>query len=349
MGRHGAMDARVLCALWLVICHVVPRATASHSNVTASNGHSDAVWHSQGGLIEFYARENKAKKVQFQIISVSEQDTAGQTVQWTSILSTLLFGWTKVETSQSSAGAANIARVDSAMTLPIVGFSGYRGMLALNLSTMLTTGSALVSIGNGQQFQLSNNSLELLFSLDQWPFLSPSNRLTILGHLKVPGQQDKWNVSKTQGGRAKRLQWDEAILDTATEALLDGVAGTANCSATASGSNVLVSWTFPSYSQTLRYDPALYVGVKDHHVVAGDDAKDRKEVNIGVIVGATVGSLAFLGCALGAGLGFKWWAREKQRKSPVRLRFYSEMDDAELEGSKTDNNAASTPQQDTVV
>jgi hypothetical protein len=192
------------------------------------------------------------------VTSLTEYDAAGANVttidkftpkdsDWTAIETSVMYGVNVSSTSfivNLEVGAANIAVV-------------------FNLTASIFQGNATVEYGS-QNLTVPAGALKFTVDISDWPFVSPGNSLALAVSLDAKGSKGKAlgkPAKKAKGTDIKtdRVDLGESMfMDVPTYAFVDGEeVQLKNSSVVVSAGATSFEWVFPSFENTLHYDPVL--------------------------------------------------------------------------------------------
>jgi len=106
---------------------------------------------------------------------------------------------------------------------------------------------------------VDSNTLKFSIDVKNWPaFLDTANTLQYEVTVSSKGGDEDGSISNN-GTDKKRVEMDGGALDLPTIAIIDSVSQNVNVGLSTKNAKSTVSFVFPSFSQTLYYDPTMTV------------------------------------------------------------------------------------------
>ena len=132
---------------------------------------------------------------------------------------------------------------------------------SLTISAYIYSVSGYIRQAN-DSLSVPKNALKLTFGISNWPFVSKANNLTFGLQLMLDTRSSEDNEpehSELDDGRQRRMAWGGAALDVAASALVDGVLTPIATALTQNGAKTFIAFSFPSFNQSVVYDPTVSI------------------------------------------------------------------------------------------
>ena len=132
----------------------------------------------------------------------------------------------------------------------------------------------------GVKLEVPSNTLKWSSLIKNWPFASPDNRLALSVWIKNKEKADVSRISKSSDS----FDFSESCsMDIVPFAIADGSNVPVNTSLTTRGKNYIMTFTFPSFSDSIWFDPVLSID--------GDSLSVSSSISIFTLMMATLSVL----------------------------------------------------------
>lgn len=236
-----------------VLLFAAVMVSAQDPTFTTPGGYR-ATFNGNSGKMKLFPQSEEASKfIQLSWDKIVELDMEGEEVQsvknFASQPDFVISGPEEIIYDAGSRGLYNATRIILDATVQPTGARSPSATAKFVVTVLAFKTDVTIPYGNTTVSVLRDN-LKFTVDVNDWPFKSTTNSLTFGTKVLTPGS------AKGNKKSADVYQFDSANLIVQDSAIVNGITTVpVNTTLDQTGSNSIVMWSFPYFSQSLKYDP----------------------------------------------------------------------------------------------